>query len=535
MARAGYVKLAGREIAAYLPLGQRCILKMEQLVRQHVTERGGQEFSLRAARALPAPAARVSPQSKARPPLRKGETATVSQDLSTAPPAEERRSFREIAASHLRSYKELPQVWFQFTFTPFRDSNAYSVRCYSLSAAEVADESVRDPAWMALSNVIRECRLDVAVAQGAPEPLRETTAQEHIAYSSEGEMKVAVCGCGYSANLECAISRPEHPAGDEASPGQPRLVETPDKRTVADVSEFLGVPPASVIKSLLYIIAGGPVLALVPGDDQLNESLLRHAAASSDARPADADEVMAIFGAEPGSIGPAGQTHARVLADHALRGRRNLICGANKDGYHFVDVEPDRDFQAEYVDLRQVRAGDPCPTCGQPLSLNQACRLMRSSALRQAAPETVSLQVLGPDNRLHALSVNIHTLHLDTLLLSLVEQFSDNDGLVLPRNIAPFDVVVTPIDYRHEDQRDVCDRITRALAEGGADVLLDDRECSPGVKFKDADLIGVPLRITVGPKKLKERKVEIRARRTREVSDCGVEEVAQSALGRLLS
>lgn len=529
MARAGYARVEARAITAYLPLGQRCIRKIEGLVRRRLVERGGQEFSLRGGHG-----------SKARPPedasagVSRGEAGSTPRMSGAPPPIETDRILSEIASNHLRSYKELPQTWFYSGFGPFRASEAYFVRSFFLSVGEASDMSADDPAWAALSSVIRECGITFAVARGAPKPRREAAAQEHVVLSPDGELKVAVCGCGYSGNLECAVSRVEHTACDEPSPDQPRLVETPDKRTIADVSELLGVPPASIIKSLLYIIAGKPVLALVRGDDQLNESLLCRAAGSSEARPATADEVQAIFGAEPGSIGPVGQTHVRVLADHALRHRRNLVCGANTDSYHLTGVEPEKHFRAEYFDLREVGPGDPCPNCGEPLSVEQARGLMRSSALQQITPEMVPLRVLGADNKLHPLSVNVHTLYLDTLLLSLIEQLSDEDGVVLPRGIAPFDVVVTPISYRDKEQRDVCDRIYNALIREGADVLLDDRDCSPGVKFKDADLIGVPLRITVGPKKLRDGKVELRSRRTRESFDCSVEEVVQPAMKRFI-
>jgi prolyl-tRNA synthetase len=196
-------------------------------------------------------------------------------------------------------------------------------------------------------------------------------------------------------------------------------------------------------------------------------------------------------------------------------------------------VEPARDFHAEYFDLRLVGAGDACPNCGHPLSIERGRLLLRSSTLRHVASGATSLRVLGADNKPHALSANIHTLDLDAFLLATVEQFSDEDGLALPRGIAPFDAVITPISYRDENQRTVCDSIYNCLLKEQVDVLLDDRDCSAGVKFKDADLIGVPLRITVGPNKLKEGKVELRSRRTRECFDCAVEEVLRPALKRL--
>jgi len=527
MARAGYARIEGGEIAAYLPLGQKSIRKIEELVRQRLAEKGGQEFSLRG---------RYS--SKGCAPL--GSSAAGEEAISPTSCVlrltYEDRLLWEIASCHLRSYRELPQLWFYFSSEPLRVSRARFIRSFFVSVApsRQGDTGFRDPAFETLSGLILDCGLNPTVARGLPTPPQEEAAEEHFALSPHGESQVALCRCGYSASLDCATSRTEPPASGEPSSDQPRLVETPGKKTVAGVAEFLGVPLGSVIKSLLYVVAGKPLLALVRGDDQLNESLLCRAVGSSDARPATEDEVRAIFGAEAGSIGPVGQTPTRILADRALQRRRNLVCGANRDGYHLTGVEPEMHFHAEYFDLRLVRAGDPCPDCGQPISIERARRLMRSSRLRQPLPEIPSPQVLGRDNKPHPLSADAHTFYLDSFLLSLVERFSDRDGMALPQATAPFEVVVTPIDYADETQRIVSDRIYEALRNERVDVLLDDRECSPGVKFKDADLIGVPLRITVGPKKLKEGKVELRSRRTGDCFDCGVEEVVQPAIRRLI-
>ncbi len=525
--RAGYVMSRHQGVAAYLPLGQRCLLKMRELVRRRLTEAGAQEFLL--------PGGHVAGgRSSAGPGPESGTTAQTSPSSAFAGPY---GTFGEIASSHLRSYKELPQTWFLFDCPSSGGSASLAVRCCYVAVDEVAEGKDPDPAEQALSRVIEACGLSTTVCLGPPELGRETESREHVSLAPEGEMTIAVCPCGYSANLECATSRSAASDGDVSSPapGQPQAVETPDKRTVAAVAEFLGVPESSVIKSLLYIVAGEPVLALVQGDDQLNQSLLCQAVGTTDIRAADLEEIIATLGAEPGSIGPVGASHVRILADCTLRGRRDMVCGANKDDYHLTAVQVERDFRAEYFDLRQVRAGDPCPRCGKPLAIERGHLLMRSSRLERGTVSAVSPGVLGADNRFRELSLSAHTLHLDRLLFGVVEGASDENGIVLSPEIAPCDVVVTPIRYGDETQRDVCDRIVNALVEAGADVLLDDRDCSPGVKFKDADLIGIRVRITVGPKKLKEGKAEIRLRKTGERLDLPVEEVAQWVVERLIS
>ncbi len=527
MARAGYAFVERGSVAAYLPLGSRTVRRIRELVRKRLTEAGAQEFCFRvpenredslaaAARAGSAPAQRAA-----------GEARSEAEGL-----------FWQIASSHLRSYRELPQVWFHFAGDPDA-TQGRAGRCaayhLSLSGGAEGSSAIEDSARSALSSAIEECGLKTMTAHSPTVPGREDGATELVYLSQDGEVALAHCPCGYGANIVCAVSKA--PASPQAEPPatQPRLVETPDKRTIADVCEFLSVPAASLIKSLLYIVAGKPLLALVRGDDQLNECLLCRAAGSSDARPANADEVKALFGAEPGSIGPVGTTGVRVLADHLIRDGRQMVCGANKDDYHLTGVEPERDFRAEYVHLRQVREGDPCPECGQPLSVARAHSLLRSATLLRPPEDHTPLHVLGPDNKHQAVSVSSHRLDLDALLISLIEQFSDDDGIVLPRGIAPFDVVITPISYADSAQKEVSDRLHDYLTDQGMDALLDDRDCSPGVKFKDADLVGIPLRITVGPKKLKEGKLELRSRRTRESCDCKVEEVTQPILRRIIA
>ncbi len=493
---------------------------MERLIRLRLVEKGGQEFSVRMPRAL----RRSIPGESSAGALEKGkESARCS--MARSPLAEADRILLDIGSRHLQSYKELPQLWFYFGFEPSHPSEDYVVRAFSLRIGEIGEVSLRDPAWAALSRVMEECGLESVVSQAALEPERESTAQEHSVISEEGSASVGLCRCGYTANLECAVSRVIETEPTPPPQEAPELVETPDKRTIAAVSEFLSVPPASVIKSLLYIVAGKPVLVLVRGDDQVNECLLCQALATSDARAAEPNEVEATFGAEPGSIGPVGKTGVRILADHGIRSCSNMVCGANQDGYHLIGVEPERDFRAEYFFLRQICEGDACPNCGQPLFIKQAYGLMRSSASRAADGESAILRVLGADNKTLPVSVSVHTFHLDTFLVALVGHFCDADGIVLPRAVAPFDAIITPVSYRDDSQKAVCDRLYEALTKQGVDVLLDDRDVSPGVKFKDADLIGVPLRITVGPKKVKEGKVELRSRRTGDSLDCGVEEV----------
>jgi prolyl-tRNA synthetase len=556
LARAGYAHIEGGKVCACLPLGARCLRRIRELLRTRLLDHGGQEFCLldvtvehavyagvqeRSSHPATAPYQGPGPQHGSQFSLQRDaasscgrrskshglgapEERTEKTSAVPTPTSSAQQILLHVASSHLQSYKELPQMWFHFAPSPQGYAGTCVVRSLCVPTAEAGSSDARNPAEEALSAVIESCGLNPLAARSLTEPGREQSATELLCLSPDGEVEIAHCPCGYAANLDCAISYVEEGSEAELTPGQPQLVATPKKKTIADVCDFLNVPPASLIKSLLYIVGGQSVLALVRGDDQLNESLLCQALGSSDARPADADEVQSILGAEPGSIGPVAVKDLCILADLAIRSCRNAVCGANKDDYHLTGVEPERDFHAEYLHLRRVCPGDPCPECRQPLSVSRARCLLRSAAWSPVSDQVASFRVLGPDNRPHPVHVSTCMLSLDALLLGCIEQFSDADGIVLPPGIAPFDVVITPIRYDDERQKEVSNRIYRSLSEKGVDVLLDDRDAAPGVKFKDADLIGVPLRVTVGPKKLREGNVELRLRATGETRDSPVED-----------
>ncbi len=515
LVRAGYALIEGGKVRDYLPLGTRSLRRITGLLRKRLVSNGGQEFVLSGETLENGE--EFDSMTRGTRSDRPGHSGVVPNGIRQASHAPSERRILQIAASRLQSYRELPQLWFDFA----RSSSGQRCRIYFLASSDERN----DPAEEAISHVVRDCGLTPVAARSLPQPGREESAAALLCPSPDGDVEIARCACGYAASLGCAVSRVEEDTPDEASSHQPQLVQTPGKRTIADVCEFLDLPSASVIKSLLYIVAGEPVLALVRGDDQLNERLLCHALASSDARPADIHEVLSLFGAEPGSIGPVGTKRVRILADRAIRSSRNMVCGANRDDYHLTGVEPKRDFHAEYFPLRQVGSGDPCPECGQPLVTEHARCLMRSAKLSHGCRELAAPRVLGPDNQPQTVCVSTCAFSLDALLMAAIEQFSDKEGIVLPAGIAPFDVVITPIKYADDIQRDICDRTYQRLADAGIDVLLDDRDASPGAKFKDADLIGASLRITVGPRNLREGKVELRIRATGDTRDVPVESV----------
>jgi prolyl-tRNA synthetase len=295
----------------------------------------------------------------------------------------------------------------------------------------------------------------------------------------------------------------------------PEPFHTPGRKTIADVADFTGLPETTQMKSLVLVADGQPVLALVRGDHSLNETKFAHAMKVAEFRPAHAEEIREWFGAEAGSLGPVGVKNMRIVADEALRGRRNMIAGANKDDYHLRHVTPGEDFEPEYFDLRQVIPGDVCFRCGAPLDFIQCIEI---ACVHKAG-------CCGVNN-------GSYNLYMERILSAAAELHHDQDGMALPAAIAPFDVVITPVSIADTALRSASEEIYESCRKMDLDTLFDDRDERPGVKFKDADLIGIPYRITLG-KKLAEGMVEVVERRSKKREDVGREDAAAFIAGNI--
>jgi len=302
-----------------------------------------------------------------------------------------------------------------------------------------------------------------------------------------------VCdACGYIESLATAKSVPVPSLPDITDDLTPEPFHTPGQKTIADLARFTGQPESMQMKSLVLVANGKPVLVMLRGDHQLSEAKFAAKSGDTKFRQATPEELVKWFGASPGSLGPVGVTSMPVWMDTALEGRRNMVCGANRDDYHLRHITPGEDFQAESADLREVAAGDACVRCGGRLELRPAMELAR-------------------------VSEGSARVALDRILVAAVEVGHDKDGMVLPASIAPFDVVVTAVNVDAEP-------VYRTLLDAGINALLDDRDERPGVKFKDADLIGVPWRVTAG-RKLAEGIVEVVERKTKVVRDVAAGEL----------
>jgi prolyl-tRNA synthetase len=521
--RAGYIRQLAAGIYSYLYLAQRSLLKVERIVRGEMDAIGGQEFLLPALN--PAEIWQESGRWDVMGDNMFRLKDRFGRDLCLGMTHEE--IMTSIARGELRSYKQLPQIWYQIQ-TKFRDeprpkSGLLRVRQFIMKDSysfdmdgEGLDLSYRKH-YEAYRRIFARCGLRVIPVEAHSGAMGGSQSMEFMVPSDAGEDLVVSCqSCQYAANLEKAISQPVPPAIDDPdTDAAPEAFHTPGKKTIAEVAEFTRLPQTSQIKSLVMVADGKPVLALVRGDHQLNETKFAEAADKArEVRPAQSAEINEWFGADPGSLGPIGVKKMRIIADLALFDRRNMIAGANENDYHLRNVTPGRDFKAEFADIRQVMPGDACAACGAEVKILKTIETGHIFKLGYKYSDSMGLRVLAADGTEVTPIMGSYGIGIERILSSAIEQNHDDAGMFLPVSIAPFAVIVTPVNNADATLREAAQKIYADCLACGIDALYDDRDERPGVKFKDADLIGVPYRVTIG-KKLAQGAVELATRASR--------------------
>ncbi len=538
--RAGYVRQLSAGIYNYLFLAQRSLLKIQQIVRDEMDKMGAQEMLLPALN--PAEVWQESGRWDVMGDNLFRLKDRFQRDLCLGMTHEE--VMTTIARGELRSYKQLPQIWYQIQ-TKFRDeprpkSGLLRVRqfimkdSYSFDMDQAGLDAAYDRHYATYRRIFDRCGLDYVVVEAHSGAMGGSQSHEFMVASDAGEDFVAICkGCGYSANLEKAAAAPvapgiEDPAGDLS----PEEFHTPGRKTIAEVAAFTGLPETSQMKSLVLVADGKPVLVMLRGDHQLNEAKFGSVSGDPEFRTARPDEIREWFGAEAGSLGPVGVKNMPILADKTLAGRRNMIAGANRHDHHLRNVTLGEDFQAELHDLRQVAAGDGCMNCGGVLEVKKTVEIGHIFKLGYKYSDSMGLRVLNAEGKEVTPIMGSYGIGIERILCAAIELFNDKDGMILPAAIAPFQVVVTPANIGDAAQRETAQSIYQNCLALGLDTILDDRDERPGVKFKDADLIGIPFRIVVG-KKLAAGMVELVERKTRQSSDVAVADVASAVHSRL--
>jgi prolyl-tRNA synthetase len=538
--RAGYIRQLSAGIYSYLFLAQRSLLKITRIVRQEMDSIGAQEMLLPALN--PAEVWQESGRWDVMGDNLFKLKDRFGRDLCLAMTHEE--VMTTIARGELRSYKQLPQIWYQIQ-TKFRDeprpkSGLLRVRQFIMKDSYTFDmdaaglDAAYEKHYQAYCRIFERCGLQYMVVEAHSGAMGGSQSHEFMVASEAGEDLVAVCpGCGYAANLEKAVAAPRPPAlADPEGDRAPEEFHTPGRKTIAELTEFTGLPESSQMKSLVLVADGKPVLVLLRGDHQLSEAKFGMIANDPEFRPAQADEIQQWFGAAAGSLGPVGVKNMPILADRALEGRRNMIAGANKDDHHLRHVTPGEDFRAEFQDLRQVAAGDVCGKCGGTLDVKKTVEVGHIFKLGYKYSESMGLRVLNADGKEVTPIMGSYGIGIERILCAAIELFHDKDGMILPAAIAPFQVVITPANNSDAAQAEAARGIYEQCLALGIDALLDDRDERPGVKFKDADLIGVPWRIVVG-KKLSAGMVELVERKTRQATDIPVGEAPALVKQRL--
>ncbi len=529
--RGGYIRQLAAGLYSYLFLAQRSLLKITRIVREEMDAIGAQEMLLPALH--PAEVWQESGRWEVMGENMFRLKDRFQRDLCLGMTHEEIMTV--IARGELRSYKQLPQIWYQIQ-VKFRDeprpkSGLLRVRqfimkdSYSFDLNAEGLDAAYEKHYQAYCRIFDRCGLEYLVVEAHSGAMGGSQSQEFMVVSNAGEDFVARCArCGYAANLEKAESVPAPPAAaDPEGDLDPEEFHTPGRKTIAEVAEFTKLPQSSQIKSLVVVADGKPILILLRGDHSLNESKLAGVTGAVEIRPAHPDEIRDWFGAAAGSLGPVGVTNMRILADNALKSRRNMICGANKDDYHLRNVTPSEDFSAEFHDLREVAEGDTCTSCGGPLQVLKTVEVGHIFKLGYKYSKSMGLHVLTEDGRQVPVIMGSYGIGIERILSAAIELYHDEDGMALPVPIAPFELVITPVNRADDAQRTAAEHLYARCRGLGLDVLLDDRDERPGVKFKDADLIGIPYRITVG-KKLAGGLVELVERRTRATVDVPVDQ-----------
>lgn len=540
LVRAGYIRQLTAGVYSLLPLAQRVRLKVIQIIREEMNRIGGQEFVLPAIH--PAEVWKESGRwdvmgdNMFRLKDRKGA------DMALGMTHEE--VFTTIARNTLNSYRQLPQVWYQIQ-VKFRDearpkSGLLRVREFTMKDAYSfdvdwagLDKSFQDQ-YDAYCRIFTRCGLKYTSVEASSGAMGGSQSTEFMVRTNAGEDNIVVCEkCGYAANVEKATSRLA-PVDDQGGPAAAEEFPTPGVRTIEDLTTFPGGAGADrQIKTLVFVLDDRIALVLMRGDHELNETKLMDASGAINVRPAQPDEIREALGASAGSLGAVGVTPAshpkifRVIADTALQGRRNMTTGANKDDHHYRGVAIDRDIVVDkWASLRSVKTGETCSNCGATLDVFKAVEVGHIFKLGTKYSESMGARVLLADGTDVPIIMGSYGIGVERVLTAAVELYNDEAGISWPASIAPFHVVVTPVNIKDQTLLAAADRIYEDLQQAGIEVLIDDRDERAGVKFNDADLIGVPYRITVG-KKIKEGKVELFTRATRQSEDVSVDSVVQ--------
>ena len=524
MLRAGMLRKAAGGIYNYLPLTWRVLKKIEAIVREEMDEAGGQELL------MPIIQPAELWQETGRWDVYGDEMFRLhdrhGRNFCLGPTHEE--MITTLVRSEVRSYRQLPLMLYQIQnkyrdeirprFGLMRGREFIMKDLYSFDRDEAGLEVSYRKMYDAYTRIFNRCGLKFRAVEADGGAIGGTGTHEFMVIAESGEAAIVFCpDCEYAANVEKAEGQTL--PGNEAAPQSVESVATPGMRSIEEVTAFLKVPAAQTIKSIAFRTENGLVIALARGDHEINDVKVQNLVGAIQIELADEADIQRELGSVAGFLGPVGLTEkCTVVADNSVMNLHNAVCGANKPDEHLLHVEPLRDFKPDQVaDLRMVKAGEPCPHCGSALATARGIEVGQVFKLFTKYSEALKATFLDENGKEKPMVMGCYGIGVSRTMAAAIEQNNDADGIIWPAAIAPFQVAVVPINIKDEAQLQLAERIYGELKEAGLDVLLDDRNERPGVKFKDADLIGYPVRIALGPKALAEGMVEIKCRRDGQV------------------
>ncbi len=523
--RAGFMRSLGAGIHSLLPMGLRVIQKIEAILREEMNRVGGQEVLLPVTQ--PAELWRESGRWDQVGAEMLRFKDRMNRDMCLAMTHEE--AIVDLVRHDVKSYRQLPVLLYQLQ-TKFRDeprprgglirTREFTMKdAYSFHADEASLDEWYPRLYEAYERIFTRCGLKYVIVESDPGMMGGKTAHEFIAHSEIGEDTIISCAaCGYSANRQVARFRRDDSSLDPMKPVEE--VATPGCRTIEEVAGFLGMKKSQTAKAVFFHgEKRGLIFAVLRGDYEINESFLLRATGESEVRPAHPEEI-ASCGAVAGYASPIGVKNAFVIADTSLTGARNLVSGANREGFHFQNVNMGRDFQPDAVaEIASAEEGAACPQCGAPLTAKRGIEVGNIFKLGTRYSASMNATFQDANHQEHPFVMGCYGIGSGRLMATIVEQNLDKDGIIWPISVAPFQCAVV---LANEQGRDKLGEVERILAASGIEALVDDRDLRAGVKFKDADLMGMPLRVTLG-RKIAEGIAEVRVRATGETSETPIE------------
>ncbi len=522
--RAGLIRKLSGGVYTFLPMGLRALRKVENIIREEMNRAGGIEILMPALQ--PAEIWQQSGRYTLASEVLFHVHDRTKREWVLGPTHEE--VITTLAANEINSYRQLPKNFYQIQ-VKFRDeirprfglmrAKEFVMKdAYSFDVSdEAAQESYRKM-YDAYTRIFKRCGLKAFPVEADTGVIGGKFSHEFMVPAETGENEVAYCeGGGYAANTEKATSRgPAKPTPTESTGSAPEKFATPGVVTIEALQrQPYGVGAHRQIKTLVYLAESKLIIVLMRGDDQLNEAKFAGKIGTNQFRPATPEEIFAALGAHPGSLGAVGVTGITVYADETLRGAKGMATGANEDGFHLRHVEIDRDITVtSWFDLRTVKAGEICETTGEPLKIQRAIEVGHVFKLGTKYSESMGSSFLDADGVRKPTVMGCYGIGVTRTMQAAIEQFNDVNGIIWPASIAPFHVHLMPINVAHAESVTVATELGAKLEAAGIEVLYDDRDERPGVKFKDSDLIGLPLRVSVGERSLAKGEVEIKVRST---------------------